>query len=75
MRSPWPFSAFIEVRVGVENLRFPGKGASFNPAANQRARPIRSFRPAQRILTVFVQLLDFNTVEPLVANLQPGAKG
>ena len=35
----------------------------------------RSLRLPQRILTVFVQALDFATVEALVSDLQPSAEG
>ena len=53
-----------------------GRGPQFSHVANWCARlHARSLRFPERILTVFVQALDFNTVEALVSTLQPSAKG
>jgi hypothetical protein len=67
---------FLKSGVGVENLRFRRKGAPFSHVANWCARlHARSLRLAQRILTVFVQALDFSTIEALVPHLHPSAEG
>jgi hypothetical protein len=76
IRSLRPFRFVLE--SGARGL-FPEIAARRGPHHSRcelvRAFDVSSLRLAQRILTVFVQALDFNTVEALVANLQPGAKG
>ena len=73
MRSPWPLSAFFEVRGrGRKSQVSPGRRPIQFDARRTGAR---SLRLPQRIITSFVQAQDFAAVEALIPDLKRCAEG
>jgi hypothetical protein len=75
-RSRRPFRFVLESGArGSFFLKSPLGGGPISLVANSCEALLRSLRLTQRIITGFVQALDFGAVEALIPDLKPCAEG